>query len=118
MSHTEATTTPIHEDPNTTTVLDVVVYLLLSAQRDGWEIFESKIHFMCYQIMGWSLAWTGEKAFDASVLAVEDGFLIQEVADFLAPLGLSRDEVFTFADCVVAGIVTMAPGNPNLTETT
>lgn len=92
-------------DNQDVSVLSIVVYLLSCAERDGWELFESKIHFMCAQVLGWSLAWTGTTTFDEKLYAVADGYLIQEVNDFFAPLKLSRDEVFTVQDCVDAGIL-------------
>lgn len=96
---------PVTADSQDTSVLSIVVYLLSCAERDGWELFESKIHFMCAQVLGWSLAWTAEAPFTESLYAVADGYLIQEVTDFFAPLGIARDEVFTVQDCVDAGIL-------------
>ena len=90
-------------------VLDIAAHIMLVAERDGIEMFVAKLHFLCYQVQGWTLACTGKPAFDQTIYAEADGIRIDEIRTAYAPLG---DGVFTLQDAIDAGIITMPAAGP------
>lgn len=117
MSHVETGATPASDTPltpgaalpATPSVVDVAVYLVMRAESDGWEIFISKVHFMCVHAMGWLAALSGEQLFNEKIYAGKDGYVIDEITEFFSPLGIDPDQPFTLADCVAAGIINHTP---------
>ncbi|MEO3931424.1 hypothetical protein WMO79_01235 [Micrococcaceae bacterium Sec7.4] len=91
-------------------VLDIAAYIVGTAERDGLEMFVAKLHFLCYQVQGWTLACTGRPAFEQTIYAEADGVRINEIRDAYAPLG---DGIFTLQDAIDAGVITMpCSGDP------
>ena len=91
-------------------VLDIAAAFMTAAERDGVEMFVAKLHFLCYQVQGWTLVCTGKPAFEAKIYAVADGVRIDEIRDAYAPLG---DGVFTLQDAIDAGIIAMPRTSPD-----
>lgn len=92
-----------------TRVLDIAARIMVVAERDGIEMFVEKLHFLCYQVQGWTLACTGKPAFAETIYAEANGYRIDEIRDAYAPLG---DGVFTLQDAIDAGIITMPADSP------
>ncbi|KIA73467.1 hypothetical protein ANMWB30_23940 [Arthrobacter sp. MWB30] len=90
---------------STATVLDIALYILIQAERDGLDIFTAKLNFLCYQVQGWNLAWTGRPAFDEAIHATADGISIPEIDAAFAVFG---DRSFTLQDAIDEGIVIVA----------
>jgi uncharacterized phage-associated protein len=88
-------------------VLDIAAHLLFLAWRDGTEMTVAKLHFLCYQVQAWSLAWSGQPAFAQSIYAEAEGIRIDEIRDAYAAFG---DRAFTLQDAVDAGIVAVVDG--------
>lgn len=95
---------PITEGSQSARVLDIAAAIMLAAERDGIEMFVAKLHFLCYQVQGWTLARTGRPAFAETIYAEADGVRIDEIRDAYAPLG---DGFFTLQDAIDAGIITV-----------
>jgi hypothetical protein len=100
-------TLPLAPGEHSTHVLDIAAHIMLAAERDGLEMTVEKLHFLCYQVQGWTLACTGKPAFEATIYAESDGVRIDEIRTAYAPLG---DGVFTLQDAIDAGIITMPAG--------
>lgn len=90
-------------------VLDIAAHIMVIAERDGIEMFVEKLHFLCYQVQGWTLACTGKPAFTETIYAEVDGVRIDEIRDAYAPLG---DGLFTLQDAIDAGVITMPRTSP------
>jgi hypothetical protein len=93
---------PLATGERSTHVLDIAAHIMLAAERDGIEMTTAKLHFLCYQVQGWTLACTGKPAFEATIYAVADGVRIDEISTAYAPLG---DGVFTLQDAIDAGVI-------------
>jgi hypothetical protein len=101
-------------------VLDIAAAFLIAAERDGIEMFVAKLHFLCAQVQGWTLAYSGRPAFTETIYAEADGYRIDEISTAYAPLG---DGVFTLQDAIDAGVITMpaatagdSPGTQEITQ--
>jgi hypothetical protein len=103
------TAVPLAPGEHSTHVLDIAAHVMLAAERDGIEMTIEKMHFLCYQVQGWTLACTGKPAFEATIYAEADGVRIDEIRTAYAPLG---DGVFTLQDAIDAGIITMPAAGP------
>ncbi|MCB5280343.1 hypothetical protein [Arthrobacter sp. ES1] len=103
---------PIAEGSQPSRVLDIAAAIMLAAERDGIEMFVAKMHFLCYQVQGWTLARTGRPAFAETIYADADGVRIDAIRDAYAPLG---DGIFTLQDAIDAGIITMPRTSPEPT---
>lgn len=104
MADTVVSTVPSECSNDADHVLDIAAHILGLADRDGIEMTTAKLHFLCYQVQGWSLAWSGQPAFNQTIYAEADGIRIQEISDAYAPLGAGT---FTLQDAIDAGIVTV-----------
>lgn len=100
---------PAHGEPPAH-VLDVAAHLLGLAARDGIEMTAAKLHFLCYQVQAWSLAYTGQQAFAQTIYAEADGVRIDEIRDAYACFG---DRPFTLQEAVDAGIVAVGTETPD-----
>jgi hypothetical protein len=93
---------PVTQDKPPAHVLNIAAAFVIAADRDGYEMFVAKLHFLCYQLQGWTLALTGRRAFAQMIHAVADGVRIDEISTAYAPFG---DRIFTLQDAIDAGII-------------
>lgn len=100
---------PMPAEPRTATVLDIAAAFVLAAERDGVEMFVAKLHFLCVQVQGWTLACSGRLAFTETIYADADGYRIDEISTAYAPLG---DGVFTLQAAIDAGVITLPCDHP------
>lgn len=99
----------VPKDVQSTRVLDVAAQFMIFAERDGIEMTVAKMHFLCAQVQGWTLACSGKPAFAETIYAEPAGYWIKEIRDAFAPFG---DGVFTLQDAIDAGIITMPRTSP------
>lgn len=90
-------------------VLDIAAAFMIAADRDGIEMFVAKLHFLCAQVQGWTLAYSGKPAFAEAIYAEADGYRIDEIRDAYAVFG---EGTFTLQDAIDAGIITMPAHSP------
>lgn len=94
-------------------VLDIAAHIMFVAERDGIEMTTAKLHFLCYQVQGWTLVYAGKPAFAEAIYAEAEGVRIDEIRDAYAPLG---DGTFTLQDAIDAGIITVPTAGPAPTD--